>query len=143
MEAAFFAPEPAPEGGERQKKRRKKNPNPQFHRMAAYLQLKALDKVLRQRTGQGLEAFDPLQGQVPSGFPPPTLVLHMDEAGTNVAMACWLQYSAKLRVMFTRDPFHRCWNDCKNALAQSGQYWAVLLCRVVFNLAYGPWDGCA
>ena len=125
----------------RRPKKRKKNPNALFQRKSAHLQLKALDGVLRQRTGRGLEALDPAIEQRPVSFPPPTLVLHMDEASTNVTMVYWMQYAAGLRVLFTRDPFHRYWNDAKAALVQVGQYWAVLLCRVVFNLPYGPWDG--
>eukprot|EP00974_Lingulodinium_polyedra_P021599 2085921-Lingulodinium_polyedra.AAC.1 len=58
-------------------------------------------------------------------------------------MMCGLLYEAGVRACFTRDPFHRCWNDCKLALQSTGLWWAVLLARVVFNLPYGPWDGSA
>ena len=143
MEQAFFADE-ADEGTTKAGgKKRKKNPNASRPRKTAYMQLRALDKVLLYRTGQGLAQFLP-EGALDALTPSPrTLVLHLDEAAPNVSMVGWMLFAKKLRIMFTRDPFHRCWNDVKLALMASGQFWAVLLCRVVFNLPYGPWEGCA
>eukprot|EP00974_Lingulodinium_polyedra_P065041 6287288-Lingulodinium_polyedra.AAC.1 len=37
----------------------------------------------------------------------PTLLLHFDEGPTNMALVSWLSYSAGLRILPTRDIFHR------------------------------------
>ena len=144
FEQAFFAAGaeeevPEPKKG---KKRRKRDRNPKWHRKQAFVQVKAWDQVLRARVGKGLEYFGE-KAPFAAGAPPPALVLHMDEASSNMSAVSWMAYKAGLRVMCLSDPFHRCWNDCKLALLRSGQYWVVLLARVVFNLPYGPWEGCA
>ena len=139
MEQAFFSKAPEPKAGAKPK--RKPNANRPLYRKRAHMELKALDGNLRSILGAGLELFDAAADPVQLGTLPRTLVLHTDEASTNVAMACWLLCKSGLRVMYTRDPFHRAWNDCKNSLIQAGQYWVALLCRVVFNLPYGPYDG--
>ena len=70
-------------------------------------------------------------------------MLHGDEASPNLALACWLSYATRARVLWTRDPYLRAWNDSKLALSTTGQLWVSLLARVVYNVVYGPWEGCA
>ena len=102
-------------------------------RHAAHLELKALDKVIKARTGLGLEPFG--AGSTEGAYPHRTLVLHMDEASVNLSAFCFLAFRKRLRVLFTRDPFHRAWNDAKLALSSTNQFWVTLLCRVVMNVA--------
>ena len=54
-----------------------------------------------------------------------------------------MQWEAKLRVCHFRDPFHREWNDCQEAIERAGLWHCVLLSTVLYNLSHGPWDGSA
>ena len=72
---------------------------------------------------------------------PATLMLHTVVASTIVYAACWCVYAAKLRLLFTCDPYFRSWNDTKQALQDAGQCWAVLLAMLVINLPSEPWEG--
>ena len=65
----------------------------------------------------------------------------MDEGPSNLAMLFWAMYSAKLRCIYLKDPYHRCWNDIKLGLGEANVFWMVRLTRIVFNAAYGPYDG--
>ena len=108
MEETFFAAEAPPVAGAdgRPKKKRKVAVTRALPRHSACVQLRALDKVLRQRTGAGPEQFPGTpEGEVPL-LPLRTLVLHTDEASSNLALVCWLAYRSGIRVLFTRDPFH-------------------------------------
>ena len=112
-------------------------------RSSAYVTAKALDHMLQLVLGCGLVRFvyDPAARWVDRALP--VLVLHGDEASPNLSMACWLMYKAKVRCIWMRDIYHRAWNDVSITLRRAGLWWVVLLGRVVFNLPYGPWDGCA
>ena len=146
MEQAFFSGqaedvEGLPAAEEPPHKRRRKAAKLKHPpRKTALLQLKCLDGILQARLGHGLEAYVPDNSRP---FPriAPTLTLHTDEASSNISMACYLLYKLKARVLFTRDPHHRYWNDAKAALVATRQYWIVILARVVLRLPYGPWEG--
>ena len=133
--------DPSTSGRAPPKKKRKKAAGKSAPRKQAQVELRALDGLLRKRLDRGLEFF--LPGESPAGYDsvPPVLVLHTDEASTNISLLSWLQWSLKARTLFCRDPYRRPWNDSKLALQDCGQYWAVLLARVAFNLPYGLWDG--
>ena len=98
---------PPPAGKKRQ---RNKHLSKSLFRKQAYCELHALDAVLRHRTGQGLEAFTPMAGPLNESVLPRTLVLHTDEASSNVSAGCWLLFRSGLRVAYTWGPYHCCWN---------------------------------
>eukprot|EP00974_Lingulodinium_polyedra_P006089 576266-Lingulodinium_polyedra.AAC.1 len=58
-----------------------------------------------------------------------------------MALATFLLYHLKCRLVPMRDIYHREWNDVKLALKKSDLWYAVLLSTLAFNLPYGPWDG--
>ena len=97
-----------------------------------------------QARGAGMSVFLPTPLPEVSAVPlarRPTLVMCYDEGSPNVALAQWLQYRARLRVICLRDPFLREWNDVTNALRAVGLWDTVLLSTVCFNLPHGPWNG--
>ena len=71
----------------------------------------------------------------------PCFVFYYDECSANLALHNYLSYELKMRVLSIRDVFHREWNETMLALKASGLWGTVLLTTVVYNLAYGPWDG--
>ena len=50
-------------------------------------------------------------------------------------------HHVQIRLVIVRDIYHREWNDCNNALMDSGLWWICLITRIPFNQAYGPWNG--
>ena len=123
------------------RRKRKIDKTPKWFRQGAFIEAKALDGLSRNRLIAGLEHFCGGAGVGPGLAPPPTLVLHMDEASSNVSLLCWLQYKAGLWVMVYSGPSHRCWNDGKLSILLSSQYWVVLMCRLVYNFTHGYWGG--
>ena len=43
--------------------------------------------------------------------------------------------------MFLGDPCHGLWADCLNSAKACNMYSTILIAGIVFNLAYGPWNG--
>jgi hypothetical protein len=108
--------------------------------------LTALDGQLRATAGFGLGAFRPAPSEEPVPYASHrarVLTLCTDEASSNIALVCWMQWQAKLRVCHFRDPFHREWRDCQDAIKRAGLWHCVLLSTVLYNLSHGPWDGSA
>ena len=103
--------------------------------------MKALDYVLVGATGAGLDHYAPDREDPRPLQERPTLSLHIDEGSPGYAMAFYCINHLRSRMVVTRDIFHREWNDCNMALHQSSLYWIVLLTRIPFNMAYGPWNG--
>ena len=115
-QALWFAPKAADTKEKPAKQRRKATgaaASAQTRR-ASLANLRAVDNALRQADLGGLQSFvggPPLSAAGPL---PRTLVVHFDEASTNLAMALFLQHHLKLRMAFVRDVFHRQWNDLKS-----------------------------
>ena len=91
-------------------------------RQGGYHHIAALDKILYQTLGYGLDQFqrddsDDWRGLVTDVIRlPKTLVLHLDEEGPAYSMCWYLLYKEKLRFMMMRDIYHREWNDIRLAL---------------------------
>ena len=111
-------------------------------RKTAHRYVRALDHLVVGVCGQGLERFKPVASPPPF-LERPLLVLSMDEGSSGYAMAWFLAYHAKCRMVVVRDIYHRQWNDTRLAISSAGLWWAVLLTTVSINMAYGPWDGAA
>ena len=147
QQAAFFAapkPEPKAQAGGRKRKRTiVKGPRVIVkERRASFACLRALDNALLQGTKIGLADFmEDAEGSTGDLCKRSVLVIFLDEASTNMAMAMWLQYKVRLRMIFIRDVFHREWNDVSLAVRHTGLWWVVLLSSLAFNLPFGPWDG--
>ena len=69
------------------------------------------------------------------------LVLSIDQGSEGWAPAMWMLYAQRMRLVVVHDPSHRCWNDLKASISESGLWDAILLWGVVFNVNYGPCDG--
>ena len=69
------------------------------------------------------------------------LVLIMDQGSTNWASTWFMQYQLGLALCVLPDPWHRLWNDIRNACAGSGFWGTILAMVIVFNVSYGPWNG--
>ena len=104
--------------------------------------------------GEGLKLFTGESGEnddcalvalnyLNSGRVPPTLILHLDEGSPAFSMTWYLLFGRDLRLLPQRDPYHREWNDIKNAIGDNDQWHVILLMTAVFNLPFGPWDGAA
>ena len=147
QQAAFFvAPKPEPKaqaGGRKRKRTIVKGPRVIVkERRASFACLRALDNALLQGTKRGLADFmEDAEGSTGDLCKRSVLVIFFDEASTNMAMAMWLQYKVRLRMIFIRDVFHREWNDVSLAVKHTGLWWVVLLSSLAFNLPFGPWDG--
>ena len=71
----------------------------------------------------------------------PCLLSISDQGPNNLAALSFLTLSSEALMMWTAfDPYHRAWNDLKNALKRSvcGGWRAVLELTLVANLNYGP-----
>ena len=72
----------------------------------------------------------------------PLLVAFTDECTAQIGVLQGLAHGGKVRLWFFCDPFHRRWNDMKNALKKAG-LWSDLLERLhCENLPSGPWKSC-
>ena len=69
--------------------------------------------------------------------------MFLDEGSSQYALMWWLSYHIGLRFIPIRDVYHREWNDCKNAIMKAGLSWVIQATNLLYNLAYGPWEGCA
>ena len=114
-------------------------------RKAARDYLQALDHVLVRTAGKSLGAYaGPCSEEEATAAAPASrqvLVLCQDEGPLGFALHWYLMYFLKLRMVGLRDVFHREWNDIKLGLQQAGVWWCVLLTSIVYNMAYGPWEG--
>eukprot|EP00969_Alexandrium_andersonii_P180962 7996469-Alexandrium_andersonii.AAC.1 len=72
--------------------------------------------------------------------PAKTLCLPIDQGSDGLAPAFFCLTHLLLRAVVFFDPHHRAWNDCRNALADSGLWGATLMWGICFSLFYGPWD---
>ena len=115
-------------------------------RLSALDLLTALDTQLEYTLGRGVAQFVP-QGPAldtqPERLGSPVLILCSDEASSNLSLVHWLQWKKGVRLVHLRDPLHREWNDVTDAIRKAGLWSTVLLSSVVFNLAFGPWQGSA
>ena len=66
------------------------------------------------------------------------LVSLSDQGGVNRGALDFCQYMVPIALLIGYDGQHRCYNDLKSSLRQSGLYRTYLACAVVFNLGYGP-----
>jgi len=116
----------------------KKVSKEKLHRVAAFHTAKCLDHQLVMLGVGGLRRFLP-QG---SGGREPVLSLCMDQGTCGYAASWFLLYheSMKLNLVFLQDPAHRCWNDIRAAIVDSGHWGHVLLTSVAYNCQFGPWS---
>lgn len=71
----------------------------------------------------------------------PLLVSISDQGAVNMSALSYLMFSNEAILLHAAwDPYHRCWNDVKNACRRSsaGAWRAILELTVVFNINYGP-----
>ena len=120
---------------EQESKRQKRIP-----RLSSLDLLCALDYQLRCVCGFGLAGFlKTSEGGAPySPHRDRVLTIASDEASSNIALVCWLQWHAQVRLVHTRDPFHRACNACQDAVKRAGLWWVVVLSTVLL-LQLGPW----
>ena len=154
-QSQFFSSTPPERGKKRSRNKRPKCPwTVTGQRNSAYLHIKALDHQLILTIGEGLKLFigESCENDdcalvalnyLNSGRAPPTLILHLDEGSPAFSMTWYLLFGRDLRMLPQRDPYHREWNDIKNAVGDNDQWHVILLMTVVFNLPFGPWDGAA
>jgi hypothetical protein len=50
-------------------------------------------------------------------------------------------FGLHLRELCLPDPLHLLWNDTLNAAKAAGEYKTIVLCTLIANLAWGPWEG--
>ena len=100
------------------------------------------DRILQMCTDMGLNHFSVDQNKEKE-FPfRRLLVLFLDEASVQFTLQWWLQYKMNMRVLCIRDPLHREWNDLKLAVSRTSLWWVITTTMLLYNLAYGPWEGC-
>lgn len=68
----------------------------------------------------------------------PSLVSISDQGGINRGVLDYAQHMLPLALLISFDGQHRCYNDLKHSLRQSGLYRSFLGFAVVFNVGYGP-----
>ena len=110
-----------------------------LHRVASRDLMCALDAQLRQMTGEGLASYVPTTASYAAGGPWPTLTLCCDQASDNQCVNWYLQGKVRASVVCIWDPNHRCWNDVRLSLVNSGLWLLLLLLLVPLNLTSGPW----
>eukprot|EP00974_Lingulodinium_polyedra_P125684 11195434-Lingulodinium_polyedra.AAC.1 len=64
----------------------------------------------------------------------------MDQGGGGFQAMMYMVQVAGLMGGCLFDPSHRTWNDCKQAVTDSGLWGFCLLLQVVLNLDFGPWE---
>ena len=85
----------------------------------------------------GMKRYEVPVGRGPSALP--FLLLHHDEASTNLCAMQFISGHLHLRTLHTRDPVHRFWNDIKNAVKDCDARSDVLECVHILGLMHGPW----
>lgn len=73
---------------------------------------------------------------------PPMIVFALDQGPQSYPTNFYMQYVMKMNVFCHYDVSHRLWNDCKDALAECGQWGFVILSIITMNLDFGPFDSC-
>ena len=73
------------------------------------------------------------------GARPAVPAINADAGSPGFAAAWFLPMHLQCRVIFLRDVYHRCWNDCKLAIQEQGWRWCILQLLLVMNVAFGPW----
>jgi hypothetical protein len=115
----------------------KKVSKQKLYRVAAFHIARSLDHQLRMLGADGLCRFKPMG----TGGREPVLSLCMDQGSCGYAASWFLLYheSMKLNMVFLQDPAHRCWNDIRGAIVDSGFWGHILLTTVAYNAQFGPW----
>eukprot|EP00971_Amphidinium_carterae_P335059 6470721-Amphidinium_carterae.2 len=72
--------------------------------------------------------------------PAPCIHFHCDEHSVNRSCLLWALRGLELMGTWDRDPYHRAWNDLKQAIFTSGlgSVWTSAL--VMLNAVHGPWQ---
>ena len=117
-------------------------------RSGAFSQTKGLNNLLVHSTIDGLDKFAVPEIEKWTGLAwgeafPRIWVLSMDQASTGFAAIWFLNHHLCLRLVAMYDPFHREWNDTKNAIRDEGFWWVILMSTFVYNMPHGPWESCA
>ena len=115
-----------------------------LQRVSAYKFILCLDHLLRTTVGHGLGMYADRSlssgldlTKQPLGLP--VLNLVMDQGLVGVAATAFLQNQLHLSLHAQWGTSHRCWNDCKGALKDSGNWGFILLLVVLLNSNHGPW----
>ena len=103
----------------------------------------AIDRMLLLCCGFGMFAFLASEEKEKPFHLRKLLVTFMDEASAQFTLSQWLQYRMHLRYIPIRDMFHREWNDIKLAVNGCGMWWCIVTSTILYNVSYGPWEGCA
>ena len=118
-------------------------------RQSALAHIRALDHQLLLAVGVGLIAYavaagvkdlDIVIAYLMEGVIPPILCIHLDEGSPAYAMTWFLANHEDIRIISTRDIYHREWNDIKLALSKANLWHVVIMMTVVYNMPHGPWD---
>ena len=132
-----------PAEGARKRKRKKLKGRVREVRLAAKEHLLAFDQQLQQTCKVGFEDFRAINNATNEFGKRKLLVWFMDQGSSQFALIWWLGYKMGVRGVFVMDVYHREWNDCKLGLIRSNLWWVVSVTMLLYNLAYGPWEGCA
>ena len=79
--------------------------------------------------------------EIPSTFDAtemPLLISVSDQGPLNLPPLDLLSYKLRAHVVVQYDPYHRAYNDLKDALRKSGLFRTFLEMSIIFNLNYGP-----
>lgn len=66
--------------------------------------------------------------------------LHQHSVGW--ASCFFMKRALHMNVVAIGDFAHTTWNDCKVALGKAGFWEVILLSSILFNVCFGPWEGC-
>ena len=123
-----------------------------------------LDRVLVAGRGEGLEYFHNLpefrrlglEEGVLSGVrdmsklralrdvPHPTVLsMSCDQEAKQISAIAFMKHRLNLTCEVCFDWFHRCWNDIKQVLRETGLHSTYLQSLLIFNVAHGPWESSA
>lgn len=120
-----------------------------LYRTSALEALRCMDHAMMVASGRGFGAFEihpPMSLGAPSGWtgplppPPPVLSIALDQDGANDSLKFFAKYATPLLTNFQTDPSHRVNNDIIGAIKGAGLWDTALLCKVVWNSQFGPWE---
>eukprot|EP00971_Amphidinium_carterae_P193229 3834817-Amphidinium_carterae.3 len=112
------------------------------HHRKAFQWSCCIDQLLDIMCGKRLSSFvigEELIGSHPMAWPSLSLCLHQ---GSDGWAATWFLMSQNVCAMTFFDPAHRCWNDVRQSLKESGLWQSVLALTALCNFDGGPWKDC-
>ena len=70
----------------------------------------------------------------------PVLVTYEDQGPVNTCALYFALNKLNISMVHFSDPYHRLWNDVKQAVKKSGLWLTVTMTTIAHNCAFGPWD---